>query len=392
MSRAFSTLERGLLRSPDLQVNVLATFFLDGSLGPNLVTNGEFSNGTTGWTATNGAAVSVSNGAAKIQCTGSIYPSLQQIIPVVTGRTYRVNSTVKSGYTGPPLFQVWNTGLGTYVSVDRAAGAYTDTFVALSNSVLINLAVDSGTSGTFAMYDSIEMSEVIGAGAYRFCDEMSGFDLKDGTNTWVGANAFAEASEIRMTSEMQAEQVTLLLDGNRLSQAGVADPARVLSDILGYIYQQRRVDYAFAFRYSYSNQINMIVPAYAGKINSARLIDREMDFPGEGRTRTVTYLEIVLDSLAARYNRATFRLRAHNDQLEIDPTDMFYSFTVDVTMNERTLYWGKKSPFGGGAVTGGSSYGSGGSSGGSGGGSTAGDFSGGGGLGGYVWEHIQNSM
>jgi hypothetical protein len=199
-------------------------------------------------------------------------------------------------------------------------------------------------------------------GTYRFCDEQSGFDLFDGTNTWLGANAFAEAAEIRCTTEMSAEQVTLLLDGNRMTQAGIDDPARVLSDILGYMYQQRRVDYAFSFRYSYSSQINMIIPAYAGKINYARLLDKELAYPTSGSDTTVSYLEIVLDSLAMRYGRATFRLRAHNDQLELDPSDNFYSHTIDVVMNERSLYWGKKAPFSGSGYGGGSDYGSGGSS------------------------------
>src|SRR5882724_8805404 len=197
------------------------------------------------------------------------------------------------------------------------------------------------------------------AGTYRFCDEQAGFDLTDGTNTYLGANALMETVEIRNTTALQAEQVTLLLDGSRMQQAGVADPARVLSDILGYIYQQRRIDWAFAFRYSYSNQINMIIPAYAGKINSARLIDRQIAFPEGDGPRTSSSLEIVLDSLAARYNRASNRLRAHNDQLELDPTDNFYSHTVDVVQNERTLYWGKGAPFAGGVGTvGGGSVGS----------------------------------
>lgn len=188
-------------------------------------------------------------------------------------------------------------------------------------------------------------------GTFRFCNEQSGLDLSDGVNTYIGANAFMDSVEIRATAALRAEQVTMLLDGNRMAQAGVADPARVLRDILGYLYQQRRVDYALAFRYTYSTEINLIIPAYAGKINSTRLIDREMDFPGDNAPRTVTYLEIVLDSLAARYNRATNRLRAHNDQLELDPTDNFYSFTQDIAQNERTVYWGKNAPFtGGGSV------------------------------------------
>lgn len=215
------------------------------------------------------------------------------------------------------------------------------------------------------------------SGTYHFCDELTGFDLTDLTTTWIGANTFADAVEIRTTAAMQAEQVTLTLDGNRLTQAGVSDPARVLSDILGYLYQQRRVNFSFGFRYNYSSYINMVVPVYAGKINTVRLIDKAMTFPDtQGNFRVVPTLEIVLDALAARYNRATYRQRSHNDQQEIDSTDMFYSFTLDVAMNERVVYWGKAAPFGAPGYPTSGSYGTGGTSGVGGGGSPSGDFGG----------------
>jgi len=195
-------------------------------------------------------------------------------------------------------------------------------------------------------------------GVYRFCDEQSGYDLSDGTNTWIGANALAEGSEITASQNLAAEQVTLTLDGNRMTQAGIEDPARVLRDILGYLYQQRRVDWAFGFRYSYSKDINLIIPAYAGKINSTQLVDQEINATGTDGARTTSQLIIVLDSLAARYNRSCNRTRSHEDQLEIDPTDMFYSFTADVVTNQRTVYWGKAAPFARGSYGSGSYNGS----------------------------------
>src|ERR1044071_1466823 len=96
-------------------------------------------------------------------------------------------------------------------------------------------------------------------GTYRFCDDV--WDLTDGVNTYIGAAAFAEPVEIRSAKDLAAEPITLNVDGMRMAQYGVQDPARVLHDILGYLYQQRRVDYAFGFRYSYSKDLNLIVPA-----------------------------------------------------------------------------------------------------------------------------------
>lgn len=183
-------------------------------------------------------------------------------------------------------------------------------------------------------------------GTYRFCDEASGFDLTDGVNTWIGANALAEASEVRCSQDLQAEQVTLTLDGNRMAQAGVDDPARVLRDILAYLYQQRRVDYHLGFRYSYSKDLNLIIPIYAGKINSARLVDKEIGGFEDGGSRLVSSLEITLDSLANRYRRAANRTRSHEDQKSIDPTDMFYSYTVNIAVNEKSIFWGKEAPYG----------------------------------------------
>lgn len=93
--------------------------------------------------------------------------------------------------------------------------------------------------------------------------------------------------------------------------------------------------------------MNLIVPMAALKINNARLIDEDMSFESPDQP-VVARLEIVMDSLAARYSRAPFRTRSHEDQLEIDPTDLFYSFTVDSQNTEKTLYWGKKSSVAGG--------------------------------------------
>lgn len=183
-------------------------------------------------------------------------------------------------------------------------------------------------------------------GTYRFCDENSGFDLKFGADTYIGANALFVATEVRSGSGLAAEPVTISIDGNRMAQVGIQDPAAALRDILGYLYQQRRVNWDFAFRYANEKDINLIVSAFAGKINSARLIDREVDV-FDNSPRTTTILEIVLDSLAARYGRATYRLRSHNDQLEIDPTDQFYSFTVDVALTERNVLWGRGAPMNG---------------------------------------------
>jgi len=188
-------------------------------------------------------------------------------------------------------------------------------------------------------------------GAWRFCDLDRG--LYDGVHNYVGASALTDSIEVKSSQDLAAEPVTLVIDGNRMAQYGIDDPARVLRDILGYLFQQRRVDLALGFRYNYSYDVNLTVPIYAGKINYCSLQDMAVPLednntgdldPSSGSPQLITQLQITLDSLAKRYSRATNRVRSHQDQLELDPTDMFFSYVADAIANDKNLYWGGVSP------------------------------------------------
>jgi uncharacterized membrane protein YgcG len=199
------------------------------------------------------------------------------------------------------------------------------------------------------------MTFYLDEGTYRFNDDV--INTSDGTNTYVGANPLANSLEIRSGRDLAAEPITLILDGNKMTQAGVDDPARVLSDILTYLHQQRRVDIHLGLSYPESTLMEMMISMAAMKINHVRLTDERIE-PFSPNSAVAAKLHIVMDSLAARYSRAPYRTRSHNDQLEIDPSDMFFSFVGDAINIERTLYWGKKAQTGG-AYSGGYTSGSG---------------------------------
>lgn len=185
------------------------------------------------------------------------------------------------------------------------------------------------------------------SGTYRFCDDVE--DMFNGANTYIGASSIAEISELRSGSDLAAEAVTLLVDGNKFTQAGVEDPGAILRQMLDELYHQRRVDFAFGFAYTYSQDINLTIPAYAGKINTARLIDDDVDLGADAKP-VLAKLEFTLDSLAMRYGRATFRTRSDADQREVDEDDAFFSFTEDALNTDKSLYWGKQGPSGSGTV------------------------------------------
>jgi hypothetical protein len=137
----------------------------------------------------------------------------------------------------------------------------------------------------------------------------------------------------------------MIVDGNKFTQAGVDDPGAILRQMLDELMQQRRVDIAFGFAYTYSQEINLVIPVFAGKINNVRMVDEDLSIEPDGGPIQAK-IEIVLDSLASRYQKATFRTRSDADQREIDPNDSFFSFTSDALNTDRSIYWGKAAPIG----------------------------------------------
>jgi len=63
----------------------------------NLVTNGDFSNGTTGWVAVSGSTFAVANNTGASTGTGAVqYPAFQQTIGTgITGHVYAVRYNVR---------------------------------------------------------------------------------------------------------------------------------------------------------------------------------------------------------------------------------------------------------------------------------------------------------
>lgn len=178
-------------------------------------------------------------------------------------------------------------------------------------------------------------------GTYRFCEDIN--DITIGAETWLGASALASVSDIKSgNSGMAAEPVKIVVDGVRMSQAGFTDPAEFFRTILAVPLSNRLVDLDLAVGYHDSESYILKLPLFAGKINNAKITEPAVNLT-DGKPAEPS-LEILLDSLAMRYSWVTGRTRSHQDQLDIDPTDMFFSYTHDNIRNEQLLYWGKKGP------------------------------------------------
>jgi hypothetical protein len=136
------------------------------TLGAELVTNGDFSNGTTGWTATDTQAVA--SGEMIVSGTSATKWSYQSVSTIV-GMTYQLGGTRRGG-TGSAIIWV-GTGSGTnslgVTSTVTAGNAASNQliFTATTTTTFIQLlAVGAGLN---AYFDNISVKQIAGNHAFQ---------------------------------------------------------------------------------------------------------------------------------------------------------------------------------------------------------------------------------
>ena len=127
------------------------------ALGSELVTNGDFSNGTNNWTPNANATLSVENGRLKVAISGagSGYPS--QDITTEVGKKYRITANAFIGTSTKVSLYSVVFGFND-LSVD---GSYDLTFKATSTTTQIRLYVYG--DGTYGFWDNVSVKEVTDA-------------------------------------------------------------------------------------------------------------------------------------------------------------------------------------------------------------------------------------
>ena len=131
---------------------------------PELVTNGDFSNGATGWTAAN-STLSVSNGQLTVADNGG-YTQAYQAVSTVVGQTYELSvyqvsvtgqKSIVGLSTASPTGNTW--GNMTSFSKPSADLPYTQVwkFKALATTTYIGLGTEGSNSGVF---DNVSLKKV----------------------------------------------------------------------------------------------------------------------------------------------------------------------------------------------------------------------------------------
>lgn len=183
-------------------------------LGPELVTNGDFSGGTTGWVPRAGAAThAVVGGEMEVTAINTSAQVTEQSFSVVSGRTYKVTGTMRAagtnsvansarisinGATVFSLAQVSANGVQTPFSLFATAN---------SSTFQVQLSVASlgawGAIGDKAYFDNISIKEIPGnhatqptAGSRSLYQVVSGY----GCAQFDGVNDLLQVSGINLSA------------------------------------------------------------------------------------------------------------------------------------------------------------------------------------------------
>ena len=137
-------------------------------VGLELVANGTFESGVTGWTPTGCTLASVAGGESgnclQLTRVSGAIQTAACVINTVIGKTYEVDVFAKAGSSGNEPFYLQVTAAGLNVTIHPSATAawvmHTLTFVATNTTATITIYKDSGTAGTM-LFDTVSSNEII---------------------------------------------------------------------------------------------------------------------------------------------------------------------------------------------------------------------------------------
>ena len=172
-------------------------------LGDELVTNGDYSDGTNNWTPNTNATLSVENGRLKVAISGdgSGYP--YQNITTEVGKLYKVTADAFIGTSS--RLALYNNADGQFNNL-YADGSFDFTFVATSTSTQLRLYVYD--DGAYGFWDNISVKELTEDVVVPYSGEGSLLFENQSTNLFTYSEDFSQSfwnkasSSVTLTSQI----------------------------------------------------------------------------------------------------------------------------------------------------------------------------------------------
>jgi hypothetical protein len=131
------------------------------ALGPELVTNGDFSNGTTGWTGANGGAIANVSGELRVTNGLAATGRAAQALALVVGRSYLVRGTIRSGTAGNTA-GIWVDSVNRFFTTSLTNVPFSFFLVATATSQELRVINQRADIGDITLVDNISVREVPG--------------------------------------------------------------------------------------------------------------------------------------------------------------------------------------------------------------------------------------
>lgn len=146
------------------EIGVPVSLMLDKSRGlargPQLIVNGDFSAGTTSWTA-GVSTLSTSGGRLLITATGT-YGRAEQSFTTVIGDVYEFSASFERGTAA---LAYMSPASGTDYTSSATSGSISFVFTATSTSTLISIGIFAGAAGDTVFWDNVSVRRIAGTHA-----------------------------------------------------------------------------------------------------------------------------------------------------------------------------------------------------------------------------------
>lgn len=123
-----------------------------------LLVNGDFSAGATGWSAQAGALLDASTGELKVTASGLTYGGAQRSFPAVAGKSYVVTFEARRGTASACwLVCASGTNVSHFAVTESVMTKVTKTFVADGSFIALTCQVNNSLDGGTAFFDNISV-------------------------------------------------------------------------------------------------------------------------------------------------------------------------------------------------------------------------------------------